>query len=507
MEIRTETLCKVCGKNKIAKPYYYCRRCYESIKNNLQVYERIIKDWKLEAKQESREYFYFVEEVKQIMDGEKRFVIGRKGEGKTAIAEYICEMKESDIFTDKMSFKNFPFNILYNLDNSKYTAPNQYITIWKYLIYTTICKQMIRNENIDSDVREKLKKVYPEADDKKSLSRLIEQYTVKGFGFQIAGMGLNIDGEKIRNSISWIEYVDTLEEIILTHIDDRKYFIVFDELDEDYKDFQSAEERRNYFNLITGLFKAIQDINAIFNNRDYHINPIVFLRNDIFRILTDSDKNKWNDNIIYITWSEQKLKLMLAHRLNIVMGTTELSFDECWRRLFGIYNVSMGTRKNKRMSTFDYILRSTQNRPRDFVKYFQECAKIAFENKSYLIKPTIIKNADNEFSEYVKSEIIDEIYAVLPEYEEIFNILSQIRKQTFNPKEFVGVYNNLVKEGQIVDRGAEKVLKILFDFSVIGNIPSIKNQAIYKYQKDAARFNFRETIMVHRGLYKALQIF
>lgn len=65
----------------------------------------------------------------------------------------------------------------------------------------------------------------------------------------------------------------------------------------------------------------------------------------------------------------------------------------------------------------------------------------------------------------------------------------------------------LVEEGQIPDRGAQAVLKLLFEFSVIGNVPAIKNQAIFKYEKDTARFNFRENIIVHRGLYKALQIF
>ena len=152
-------------------------------------------------------------------------------------------------------------------------------------------------------------------------------------------------------------------------------------------------------------------------------------------------------------------------------------------------------------------MRSTQNRPRDFIKYFQECADQALAHNSLLIKGGLIKNADNEFSEYMKNEIIDEMYAVLPEYEDIFAILSLIRKQTFNPQIFVERYNQMVEEGNIQDRGAEKVLKLLFEFSVIGNDPSIKNQAIFKYEKSKAKFNFRENVIVHRGLYKALQIF
>lgn len=107
----------------------------------------------------------------------------------------------------------------------------------------------------------------------------------------------------------------------------------------------------------------------------------------------------------------------------------------------------------------------------------------------------------------MKNEIIDEMYAVLPEYDDIFAILSLIRKQTFKPNEFVDKYNQMVEEKTIPERGAEKVLKLLFEFSVIGNDPSIKHQAIFKYERDSAKFNFKENIIVHRGLYKALQIF
>ena len=63
------------------------------------------------------------------------------------------------------------------------------------------------------------------------------------------------------------------------------------------------------------------------------------------------------------------------------------------------------------------------------------------------------------------------------------------------------------RDKEIQNRGAEKVLKILFEYSVIGNAPSIKNQSIYKYEKNNARFNFKEQIIIHRGLFKALQIF
>lgn len=498
--------CEVCS-NVIIGNKRYCESCYNIIKNNKVYFNLIKNEWKLEARQENSKYFYFVNEAEDILSGKKNMVIGRKGEGKTAIAQYICNQREFDVFTEKMTFKNFPFNILYQLSDKQYTKPNQYISIWKYLIYTSICKQMISNNNIDTKLTQQLVKIFPTEDKNRKLSKLIEKYTVKDFGFQILDSGVNVGTEKKKSDISWIDIVEILEDTIVENIDNAKYYVVFDELDEDYKNFYDEKEKNNYFDLITGLFKAVQDVRALFYEKNINVFPVVFLRTDIYNLITYSDKNKWTDSIIKIEWTPEKLKKLICHRLNILMGTDNLPFDICWKRLFGNGEVGYGLRKKKRISSFNYILRSTQNRPRDFIKYFQECANQALSNDCLLINPKLIRNADNNFSEYMKNEIIDEMYAVLPEYEDIFAILSLIRKQTFNPSEFVDKYNQYVEEQIIPERGAEKVLKLLFEFSVIGNVPAIKNQAIFKYQRDSARFNFKENIIVHRGLYKALQIF
>lgn len=95
------------------------------------------------------------------MSNQKCYVIGRKGAGKSAICEYIVKQKSYNSFSVKLSFKNYPFNELYSLQNEKYTQPNQYITLWKYLIYSNICKMMVENENIENSVRVELEKLYP----------------------------------------------------------------------------------------------------------------------------------------------------------------------------------------------------------------------------------------------------------------------------------------------------------------------------------------------------------
>ena len=471
------------------------------------VYSEICKNWSIEARKENLAYFYNVRELQSILDGSKSFVIGRKGSGKTSIAQHLVSSDRSDAFCQKLSFKNFPFNILYDLQNSReYTEPNQYISIWKYLIYSYICKKMIDNNNINEEIRSKLSKLYG-GSAKDSLKNLIGKWTSHEFGVSILGSGINYHGEKQPSSVSWIEASEILEKVILEYCDSSYYYIVFDELDEDYRDFKNETEAYQYKSMLTSLFKAIQDVRSIFDDDEKHIFPVAFLRSDIYSQLTDSDKNKWRESIINMEWETLQIKQMLAHRLSVAMNIDELSFEDVWFRLFSRYKVRMGNRQNRFMSIYDYIERSTEMRPRDFVQYIKECAKLSIERKEEFISPQTVKDADEKFSEYLKAETIDELYSVIPEIDEILGLLSTIRKQSFSFSAFENEYNILVDQKKVPKRDVKWILLKLFDAGVLGNQPTMRGQAIFSFSKKSPRFNFNEPMLIHRGLFKALQIF
>ncbi len=471
----------------------------------------IAENWKLEARQEDNQrYFFHTKEAEKILNGNKYYVIGRKGSGKSAISEYIVKKNEFNIFTEKLSFKNFPFNELYTYENPKYTYPNQYITIWKYIIYSNICKLMAKNENIDSNIRKILVKLYP-SDSVKSLSRMIEKWMATEFGASVFGTGGNIKLEKeISNfsNISWIDKTNFLEDIIYDYVDESKYFIVFDELDEDYRVFRDKNELEQYVFLMTSLFKAVQDIKAIFQDKKNIINPVIFLRDDIYSLIKDADKNKWGDFKIELEWNEHKIKAMLAFRLSKVkyQDTNNFSFEKIWNEFFINKPVHMGDGGKKTKKIFDYITLSTHLRPRDYIKYIQECAKQTYNDGYDKIHPKTVKKVDKGFSNYMKDEIVDEIYVILPEIQEIFSIISQIRKWTFTIDEFKKTYNKYIENGTIKEENVDFVLQTLFDFGVIGNRPKNRTISFFKYENKEARFNFNENIVVHRGLFKSLQI-
>lgn len=481
-----------------------CQSCRTRGKQNSTL-KTIISEWKRDAIKEKSKYFYDDGDISYLTNGEKYFVIGRKGAGKTAIADYIDSISAPKHLSLKISLKNFPFNELYNLTNDSYSAPNEYISIWKYVIYSYICKLMAQNQNIDTNILSLLNNLYG-ADTEKQLHKLIKKWTMSSFNVEALGYGIGITRSATETS-HWIVKSEILENVILKFIDDSNYYIIIDELDENYTIFPTEEERKRYFDLITSLFKAVQDIKNIFD--DYNnIRPLVFLREDIFNLIVDPDKNKWMDNAIYLKWDIAKIRNMLKHRFDVLEKKRFNSFDEAWNSIFTSELISYGTRQTKAIDSFSYINRLAQLRPRDFLEYIRGCAESALKKGELTISAQLVKSNNREFSNYLLAELRDEAHSVLPCFDKIIDILPIIRKQMFKFDEFASIFRDRKNAGLLdITISAEEVLEILFDYGIIGNAPKIKGKAIFRYEYPTAKLNLKESFIIHRGLYGALQIF
>src|SRR5205085_8202365 len=120
--------------------------------------------------------------------GYKNYVIGRKGTGKTAIAEYLHQKDDFNRFSSLLSFKNFPFNFLYEHNDKDYNRPNQYITIWTYVIYHYICSMMSKNEFVTSRCSQEFKSHF-DADVHGALSRSLKKITSSSYNLSFVGTG------------------------------------------------------------------------------------------------------------------------------------------------------------------------------------------------------------------------------------------------------------------------------------------------------------------------------
>jgi hypothetical protein len=306
---------------------------------------------------------------------------------------------------------------------------------------------------------------------------------------------------------TWTERANILEDFIISQGSMVKYYLVFDELDEDYKDFLNYNNIDNYLDLLTSLFKAVQDVRYSVGGA-VKIFPIVFLRDDIYELIRDSDKTKWNDFRIYLDWNKERIKNLIAFRLSRAINPQGQihKFEEIWCGMFGPGQISVGKGDRNRIESFDFIARSTHLRPRDFISYLKFAADEAIDRRQAFAGQWVVKAADKEFSNYLRSELEDEIFAVIPDIKGVFECISQIRKQIFNVEEFRIALQKHRNKAQDRLPNADLVLRFLFHFSVLGNYNPKTQQAFFRFHNKEARINFGERLIVHRGLFKSLQI-
>lgn len=471
---------------------------------------RHISQWKLEAADEdSQRYFYHAREVDELESGLNSMVIGRKGAGKTAICRYFETENQFNQFSTKLSFKEFPFNILYALEDKSFTTPSQYISLWKYLIYNSVLMLMMKNQNVNSEFHSRMSDLYSD-DEFRSFNSRLQSWTEKSFGAGILGLTGKYDAKREIAKIEdiWQDLIPAMEKLIVRNIDNSKYFIVFDELDEDYRNYWEKENRDRYLSLITSLLKATSNVRRIFSDNNCQIFPIVFLRDDIYELLTDPDKAKWEDNLINLSWKKAEIKNLLSFRLARSRDpeAKEFDFEKEWDNLFQKKKALRAGEKD--FSEFENILSLTHARPRDFVRILKDAAKSSIRQGHRKITSDTIKGVDGDYSPKFREELVNEINGVIPDISNLLAHFGLTHKQRHPYSQFIAHIEEYQEtedcNEQTKKLSATAIAKILFHFSIVGNANRRNNKPIYKYQRTHLAINPSEPIVFHRGLLRTM---
>jgi RNA recognition motif. (a.k.a. RRM, RBD, or RNP domain) len=460
-----------------------------------------IRKWKVDSSfEEVKRYFYSFQGLETITNGEKAFVIGRKGTGKTAILETIYNQNEPNLFIEKLSFKDFPLHLLYSLSDHQFPQPNQFISLWTFITYMHICRMMVKNNAIEVSIRGLLEKFVGGDEPNKNFQRALSNWTAKEFGVDLFGFGGKL-GLTERTSLdygkSWIDKIEIVEELISQNLDNSSYFILFDDLDE----FSNENE---YMALITSLIKAIYNIRKTFWGK-LNIYPIIFLRDDIYELIKDSDKNKWSDFKYDLIWDETSLKKMLAYRLSRALKNDEApySFEHIWPKIFSRELLPTGSSDYAiHVTPFEYITRMSYLRPRDYIEYLKLCAVDAHALHTNIITADIIKRARGSFSIHLKDELVDEMQLIIPDIREILSgICTRYGLNYFNYRDIYNYLNETMNDTS-TKQNPEFIIKYLFKYSVIGHKEQ-NHEVCFNYMNKYSSLDYAKPLSIHEGLLGA----
>uniref|UniRef100_B8DL01 Uncharacterized protein n=1 Tax=Nitratidesulfovibrio vulgaris (strain DSM 19637 / Miyazaki F) TaxID=883 RepID=B8DL01_NITV9 len=458
-----------------------------------------------EAKGDQNLANYFVEipVMNDIYDGKIRYVIGRKGSGKSAIAEKIrIDFSNSpNVFFDDVSLKNFPVNDFRNLEDKSYRDKSKFIEAWKFVILMNLSSLILSDASCEhqesvTSLQKFIDKNFPNIEF--GITKCITHLNESKFKVSIHGCGFDTgENGTAATDIHFSQATRSILECIKRTQTQNTYYLFFDELDEGY-----TTRDKSLGLVILALLRAVEVLSKDLQSSGIEFRPIVMLRSDIFERLHDNDLNKLDDYIVRLDWSAYAGSK--GNLIDIVNARIRASLGKeySWNDIAVDNDRDLPQNVE---SLWKYIVNRTYERPRDIIKFMKFCKS---ECTSEKLTFKDVKRAELKYSPWLFNELKDEMCAHLECYEKAvmaINIIGctsfpyETMCQVLREEDSVARYckNNSVSEGEIV--------QLLFDFSVLGTIePS--GRWMFKYKDLNLPFNKRANLTLHYGLVKKLRV-
>jgi len=227
----------------------------------------------------------------------------------------------------------------------------------------------------------------------------------------------------------------------------------FDELDQGISTVTKERAR-----MLAGLVLAARSVRQACSQSAVPINPVIYLRTDLWDELSFSDKNKISETLaLHLEWHDESLLDLVRTRLRAKLGP-----GATWE------SITTPDPLRGSQSKWHYILGRTFLRPRDVIKFLNSAldqARRRSEEPLLLSNPDVV-NARERYSAYLKSELDDEIVAHWPGWDEALQACSVISTITFQRDQFAEEYERRRSAANAV--GVDEALELLFRFSVVG---------------------------------------
>lgn len=413
------------------------------------------------------DYFLTTDAVNRVENNEVFVLLGRKGSGKTAIVRHFTESARGTP-SRAINLRGYPWNVHASRIDRGASEVEAYVAAWRYLIAVEFASLAYAESNNQSHPQAKAIRKYFDDNyggiqpnlgdilrpDKLKLSEVSIEPSI--MGNKLGSVALHREGQDISFgreldavSTALLEAVDVLARE--TFID--RLLLHFDELDQGLSQLDSKRSE-----MIVGLILAAREIRRAYEKKGTNVNPIIYLRTDLWNELEFSDKNKISQtSALHLEWSSESLKALVDARLKARLDSS-ISWD----------NIDDQGLMRGSQTKWNHIMSRTLLRPRDVIKFLNSALEVAKRRGS---SPLIFRNEDlvaarEQYSSYLKSELDDEVLPHWSHWEEALQACSGISTITFDRGQFVADYNSRKSAANPISDA--EALRLLYKFSVIG---------------------------------------
>ena len=244
-----------------------------------------------EAEQDERlkEYFLKTRNYENALLGTKSIIIGRKGSGKSAIFTLLeDELEESGVLVITITPDQYSWNALRDYRESGIQELQAYTNAWKITLLSAVVwklndAKLVSKSSELVEYYKYMKDAYIPSKDKSFLTdNIIDKIKPLLKGIKTQWIWIESGSPEI--SPTPIRIIEEIKKILIRDWpNEKKVRILIDRLDDSW---DASDKSKN---MITGLLKASNDINASFGGK---IIITVFLRSDIYDNLFFDDKDK-----------------------------------------------------------------------------------------------------------------------------------------------------------------------------------------------------------------------
>ncbi len=454
--------------------------------------------------------------INDFLIGNKRYLYGDKGTGKTAIFKYIQSITgeentlliryDRDINRDekrKIKEKNIKINSNSNIDNRNMDSGWIVFFIKQLLVLDKNRKNPIFKhdqifekileilDNSYSVLRDNIENIFPDNRRNNIIYKIAKAQLDNGKDDKIS-IDFNIYFTQILGLFSSLKIINKKE----------KFYIMIDEL-ELLKD--NSKQFQNDVRLLTSLIWGIENFNKICKEKKLEIYTMTALRTEVYdEVFSDGKElNKvFSHAAIEIDWrkystadiNKNPLIQLIENRFKTFNNNDLRNNENIWINHFEPIN---GEDPKK------YILKQTWYKPRDIVRWFTCVIKKGKESNR--ITNEMVNNAKSNYSIECWNEVVQSLRVKFKKDEiEIIALLLRHCGRTFSlqyfkeKREYLATIDNRFTKFVIKNN---VLLEILYKLNVIGNVnPYNEYEDDYFYYRDKKILNFELNFKLHTCL-------
>jgi hypothetical protein len=461
----------------------------------------------LDAESEKNLADYFVDTgvLKKLALGQRQFVIGRKGSGKTALFRLATAPSLNQTQIIEVEFDQYPWEFHRQLKQSGMMAESAYESSWRFLLLLMMAKEWSETgvEPLRSSASRIVNKVLP--DPRRGfwstlISRVRNSSKICLPGGSIAGQvnlslgSVDLGKEDASYAVGWMSaHLGELTLIAQGAYASHPVVIKVDRLDDGWDASSDSQA------LIVGELKAARAVNQLLHRSGMPAPVITFLRSDIYETVKFNDKNKMATSIERLDWTDQRLMEILTRRIVRSLG---VAVGDAWGAAFS------ESEMRQRAKPKSYFIRRTMGRPRDVIAFAIHCKEVAVASNHQVVETADIYEAEKGYSQHLLNELTDELHKQLPELDTLLNTLREVGRMNFTVEDWTQAAQR--RGATVTDATAKEQLRALFDAAVIGvaRIGGSKggSRHVFVYSQAYAKPDFGGRMRVHPGLKRALEL-